>query len=294
MMRSWLFVQGDSEDKLFKVASCGADAVIVDLEDSVAPGAKPHARMLTRDWLEAHRRQVVAGGIAQRWVRINGIDTGLWRDDLAMVMPSCPDGIVVAKALGPEQLQMLAGELYELEQRHGIATGATRLLAQVGESPASALAIAAYADTPQPRLAGLSWGAEDLAAAVGASRKRDAKGGWTDLFRMVRAQLLLAARARNLLPIDTVYADFRDLDGLKRAAEDAAADGFAGMLAIHPAQVPIINAAFSPSRAAIEEAQEIVDAFSASPQSAVLEIDGRMIEQPHLEQARRLLEGRAR
>lgn len=290
-LRSWLFVPGDSEDKLLKVASCGADAVIVDLEDAVAPSEKPRARMLARDWLEAHRRQVIAGGNCQRWVRINGLDTPHWRDDLAMVMPSAPDGIVLAKASGPDQLQVLAGELYELEQRQGIATGSTRIMPLVSETPAAALNIHTYAGVALPRLAGLTWGAEDLAVSIGARRKRDTQGRWTDVFRMVRAQLLLTARARGVLPVDTLYADFRDLEGLQQAATEAAADGFAGMLAIHPGQVPIINAAFNPSRAAIEEAQAIVDAFSASPHAGVLQIDGRMIDQPHLEQARRLLEG---
>lgn len=289
-LRSWLFVPGDSDDKLFKAATCGADAVVVDLEDSVGASEKPRARTMARDWLEAHRRQVLAGGRCQRWVRINGIDSRYWRDDIAMVMPAAPDGLVVAKTANPEQLQTLAGELYELEQRHGIPTGTTRLLPQVGESPTSALSLAQFAEAVQPRLAGLTWGAEDLASAIGASRKRDAAGQWTDAFRMVRAQVLLASHARGVAPVDTVFSDFRDLEGLKQAATEAAADGFGGMLAIHPEQVPLINEAFRPSREAIEEAQAIVDAFSASPQAGVLQLDGRMIEQPHLDRARRLLE----
>jgi citrate lyase subunit beta/citryl-CoA lyase len=283
-MRSWLFVPGDSEKKLAKVAACGADVVIVDLEDAVAPQAKTIARPLACEWLVAHRK-----GAGQRWVRINALDTPLWREDLAAVMPGAPDGVMVPKASGPEQLQILAAEIYELEQRHGIPAGATRLLPLVSETPAAALGIAAYADASLPRLAGLTWGAEDLSAAIGASRKRDEAGRWTDAFRMVRAQVLLTAHACGVLPIDTLHADFRDMEGLERAARESHADGFAGMLAIHPAQVPVINAAFTPSEEEIAEARRIVEAFAAAPGTGALSLEGRMLDQPHLEQARKLL-----
>jgi citrate lyase subunit beta/citryl-CoA lyase len=289
-MRSWLFVPGDSENKLAKAASCGADVVIVDLEDAVAPQAKQAARPLACEWLTVHRGTAAGGGMGQRWVRINALDTALWRDDLAAVMPGAPDGIMLPKASGPEQLQTLAAELYELEQRSGVATGTTMLLPLVSETPAAALGIAAYAAAPNPRLAGLTWGAEDLSAAIGASRKRDEAGRWTDTFRLVRAQVLLAAHARRVLPIDTLHADFRDIAGLERAARESHADGFAGMLAIHPDQVPVINAAFTPGEAEIAEARRIVEAFSAAPGAGALSLDGRMLDQPHLEQARRLLE----
>ena len=285
-MRSWLFVPGDSEKKLSKVAGCGADVVIVDLEDAVAPQAKETARSMAHDWLAAQRR---AGGAGQRWVRINALDTHLWRDDLLAAMPGRPDGIMVPKAAGPAQLQALAAELHDLEQRNGIAPGHTRLLPLVSETPAAALGIPAYLDTPVPRLAGLTWGAEDLSSAIGASRKRDAEGRWTDAFRMVRAQVLLAAHACQLLPIDTLYADFRDLAGLERVARESHADGFAGMLAIHPDQVAVINAAFLPSEAEIAEARRVVAAFAAAPAAGSLQMEGRMLDQPHLEQARRLL-----
>jgi citrate lyase subunit beta/citryl-CoA lyase len=283
-MRSWLFVPGDSEKKLAKVAACGADVVIVDLEDAVAPQAKAFARPLACEWLCANRE-----GESQRWVRINALDTLLWREDLAAVMPGAPDGVMVPKAAGPEQLQPLAAEIYELEQRHGIPAGSTRLLPLVSETPAAALGIAAYASDSLSRLAGLTWGAEDLSAAIGASRKRDEAGRWTDAFRMVRAQVLLTAHARGLLPIDTLHADFRDLEGLERAARESHADGFAGMLAIHPAQVPVINAAFMPSEEEIAEARRIVEAFAAAPGTGALSLEGRMLDQPHLEQARKLL-----
>jgi citrate lyase subunit beta / citryl-CoA lyase len=283
-MRSWLFVPGDSDKKLGKVAASGADAVIVDLEDSVAPPAKSAARMLAKSWLQAQ-----TGAGFDRWVRINPLDTPLWREDLGAVMPAKPDGIMVPKAAGPEQLQALAAELYEVEQRNGIVPGSTRVLPLVSETPAAALGIAAYASAPLPRLAGLTWGAEDLSAAIGASRKRDARGYWADVFRFVRAQVLLTAHARGVWAIDTLHAEFRDLEALERVAAESYADGFAGMLAIHPDQVPVINAAFTPGEEEIAEARAIVAAFSANPGAGALSFDGRMIDQPHLEQARRLL-----
>ena len=288
-MRSWLFVPGDSDKKLSKALDCGADAIIVDLEDSVAEENKAFARSFAGKWLTTHRQQIAAGRSSARWVRINALDTPHWRADLEAVLPGAPDGVMLPKASGPEAVQQLAAELYELEQRNGIASGTTRILPLVSETPAAALGIAAYAGTAMPRLAGLTWGAEDLSSAIGASRKRDASGGWTDLFRLVRAQCLLTAHARGVMAIDTLYADFRDEAGTRRAAEEARADGFAGMLAIHPAQVAIINQAFEPSEAERAEAEAVIAAFAANPGAGTLQIDGRMIDRPHLVLARRLL-----
>lgn len=289
-IRSWLFVPGDSEHKLAKASGTGADAIIIDLEDAVANEAKPQARALAAQWLAAHRQKVVSGEGLGRWVRINSLETTHWRTDLAQTMPSGPDGIIVPKAAVPDQLQALAAELYELEQRNHIAPGSTRIIPMVGETAAAALTIGAFAQSSNPRLAGLTWGAEDLANSIGASRKRDEQGNWTDLFRMVRTQVLLTARARNFSPIDTLFDDFRDLAGLRGAAVASFADGFTGMLAIHPDQVPVINLAFTPDPAAIARAQAIVDIFSNNQGAGALQLDGCMIEQPHLEQARRLLE----
>jgi citrate lyase subunit beta / citryl-CoA lyase len=171
-----------------------------------------------------------------------------------------------------------------------VVPNTTRIVPLVSETASAALAIPAYANEELPRLAGLCWGAEDLAAAVGASRKRDAKGMWTPLFQMVRSQTLLAAHARKVAAIDTLHAQFKDLKGLKAAAEAACADGFTGMLAIHPDQVPVINQAFAASDKVVAEARTIVDLFAANPGIGVLQLDGRMIDQPHLQQARRLLE----
>jgi len=280
--RSWLFVPGDSERKLAKAAGAGADAVIVDLEDAVAPEAKPAARALAHEWLQ--------GGSAGRWVRINALDTPWWRDDLAAVMPAAPAGIMLPKAAGPGQLRLLSAELDALEQRHAIPPGATRILPLVSETPAAAISIPAYAGDSLQRLAGLTWGAEDLSAAIGATRKRTPAGEWADAFRFVRAQVLLTAHACGVAAVDTLHADFRDGAGLQRIAAESRADGFHGMLAIHPDQVPIINAAFAPSEAELAEARAIVELFAANPGAGALSLDGRMVDQPHLAQAKRLLE----
>ncbi|MBB3859835.1 citrate lyase subunit beta/citryl-CoA lyase [Novosphingobium hassiacum] len=287
--RSWLFVPGDSDKKLGKAMATGAHAVIVDLEDSVAVAAKPQARAMARDWLAIHRQHVTENRPVARWVRINAIDTGLWREDLEVVMAGAPDGVMLPKCEGPEQLRMVAAEIYELEQRNRVANGATRILPLVSETATSALTIPSYVDVPMPRLAGLTWGAEDLSAVLGATRKRDAKGAWTDAFRFIRAQCLLTAHAKGVWAIDTLHDDFRDEAGTRRAAEAARGDGFTGMLAIHPDQVPIINTAFAPTEAELTEAQAIVALFAASPHAGTLQYNGRMVDQPHLRMAKQLL-----
>ena len=286
--RSWLFVPGDSERKLAKAASTGADAIIVDLEDAVAAEARPAARGLAAEWLAAHRPQVAQHKL-ERWVRINPLDTPYWRDDIVAIMRGAPDGIVLPKASGPEQLRQLAAEIYELEQRNGVSSGSTRIVPLVSETAAAALTIPDYVGASLPRLGGLMWGAEDLSAALGASRKYGDDGNWTDAFRMVRATVLLTAHACGVAAIDTLHADFRDEAGLTRMAKAARADGFSGMLAIHPGQVPVINAAFTPSEEELAGARAIVAAFAANPGAGVVSLDGHMLDRPHLVLARRML-----
>lgn len=287
-MRSWLFVPGDSERKLAKVAQSGADVAIVDLEDAVRENAKPQARVMARNWLIANG-DVPESRVQAHWVRINAFDTPHWREDLTAVIGGKPAGIMLPKAGGPEQVQQLAAELHELEQQNGIPANSTRILPLVSETPAAALTIPAYAAASLPRLAGLTWGAEDLSVAIGATRKKTAAGEWTDAFRMVRGQVLLAAHAAGVMAVDTLQAEFRDLEGLEKAARASRADGFHGMLAIHPDQVPVINRAFAPSEEELEHARAIVDAFAADPAAGALQVGGRMVDRPHLEQARRLL-----
>ena len=288
-VRSWLFVPGDSEKKLGKAIATGADVLILDLEDSVAAENKAAARAMAGSWLTAHRQQVTDGKRQGRWVRINALDSRQWREDLIAVLPGAPDGIMLPKSAGPESVQQLAAEIYELEGRSGLAPNSVKILPLVSETAQAALTIARYADAAMPRLAGLTWGAEDLSAALGATRKRDKDGRWTDTFRYARAQTLLTAHAAGVSAIDTLHADFADTKGLKRAAEEARADGFAGMLAIHPAQVEIINAAFTPSEEELGEARAIVAAYKANPGAGALQIDRRMIDMPHYKLALRVL-----
>lgn len=287
--RSWLFVPGDSEKKLAKAVETGAHAIIVDLEDSVAPQNKAAARPKVVEWLNIHRRQVTSRAM-KRWVRINPMDGPFWREDLIAVMAGGPDGIMLPKASGPEQIQQLSAELYELEQRNGVVPAlSTQILPLVSETAHAAMTIGSYLSAPMPRLYGLTWGAEDLSAAIGATRKRDASGKWTDTFRFVRSQVVLTAHAKGIAPIDTLFADFSDPEGLKTAADAARQDGFSGMLAIHPAQVPVINQAFQPSEEELAEARAIVDAFTMSPGAGTLQVAGRMVDQPHLKLAKQLL-----
>lgn len=285
--RSWLFVPGDSENKLGKSLESGADVIVVDLDASVAIEAKALARRQAAQWLQVHRQKVLEHHEMGRWVRINSLDSGLWRDDLVEVMKGGPDGIVLPRAADPEAVRQIAAEIYELEQRNQVAPGSTRILPLVSDSAPAAMAIPSYTDAPHQRLAGLGWGAGNLAASIGATRLRDKRGGWSDAFRLVRAQTLLAAHACGLMAIDALHADFTDEKGLKEAARDARADGFTGMFAIHPGQVPAINEAFAPGDEEIEDARRITAAFEDNPTARSLRIDGRIVDQAQLNLARR-------
>lgn len=279
MIRSFLFVPADSERKLEKAAGAGADALIVDLEDSVTADARPVARELARDYLEG-RKNV--------WVRINPADSDDAIPDLQAVMPSAPDGIILPKPRSADDALRLATALDELESKNGIAAGATKILPLCTERPRALFALDSYVGST-PRLAGLSWGAEDLSAALGARANRDESGNWLPPYELARSLCLVAAAAAEVPAIDTVYTDIRDTGGLARYASNAARDGFAGMLAIHPAQVETINNAFSPGAADIERAERIVTLFETNPGAGVLALDGEMIDRPHLIQARRII-----
>ncbi|WP_460451039.1 HpcH/HpaI aldolase/citrate lyase family protein [Alsobacter sp. SYSU BS001988] len=281
-LRSFLFVPGDSEKKLAKGAGSGADALILDLEDSVAPSRKALARDMVRDYLAAPR----AGG-SELWVRMNPLaDGGL--DDLVGVVRAAPDGIVVPKVDGPADLVRISAFLDALERRDGVAKP-IRLLPVATETPRAPFGLAHYHDTPLPRLFGLTWGAEDLSTAVGASTNRDRSGQWAFTYRMVRSQCLLAAKACGVAAIETLYADFRDDAGLRGDCAEASREGFTGRIAIHPDQVAGINEAFSPSQSEIEHARRVVEAFSAAPGVGVVGLDGKMLDIPHLKQAEQVL-----
>jgi citrate lyase subunit beta/citryl-CoA lyase len=279
VIRSFLFVPGDSERKLEKAASTGADAVIIDLEDSVTAESRPAARELARGYIE---------GSAGCWVRINPVDGDDALDDLKAVMPAAPDGIVLPKPRSADDALHLATKLDELESTHGIPAGRTRILPLCTERPRALFSLESYVGAT-PRLAGLSWGAEDLGAAVGAKANRDESGNWLPPYELARSMCLFAAAAAEVPAIDTVFTDFRDPEGLARYASKAARDGFSGMLAIHPGQVDTINRAFSPTDAEVERAERIVELFEQNPTAGALSLDGKMVDRPHLLQARRII-----
>lgn len=279
MIRSFLFVPGDSERKMEKALASGADALIVDLEDAVRADARAHARELTREFVTGK------DGV---WVRINPIDKEDALLDLQAVMPSAPDGIVLPKPRSADDAMRLATWLDDLESRHGIDSGYTRILPLVTERPRALFALDSYVGAT-PRLSGLTWGAEDLGAALGAKRNRDEDGNWLPPYELARSLCLIAAAAAEVPAVDTVFTDFQDPEGLARAAANAARDGFSGMLAIHPAQIPTINDAFAPSAAELERAMRIVELFAGNPGAGVLSLDGEMIDRPHLVQARRIV-----
>ncbi len=282
-LRSLLFVPADSVRKFAKAQGCGADALILDLEDSVAPAVKAEAR--------EHVAGILAGPAERSWqfyVRVNPLDTGLTLGDLAAVVRPGLDGVMLPKSNGAHDVVQLGHYLDAFEAARGMTVGTTRIAVVATETPAAMFALGSYAP-PHPRLAALTWGAEDLGAAVGATDNKEADGSWTFPYQLARAHCLLAAAAAEVAPVDTLYADFRDSDGLAADCRRARRDGFTGRLAIHPDQVPVINASFAPSAADIAHARRVVDAFAASPEAGTIGIDGKMYDIPHLKAARRTL-----
>lgn len=285
-LRSWLFIPGDSEKKLGKVDDCGADAVILDLEDSVAASNKPAGRALVAAFVGERPRGARAN---QLWVRINPFDSGLALDDLVAVVGAAPDGIMLPKCDGPDDIRRLSHYLDALEAQAGVAPGSIRIVPVATETAAAPFTLGAYAGAGLDRLLGLTWGAEDLSAALGASTNLDAAGGWALTYRLVRSLTLLGAKAAGVQAIDTLYVDFRDEAGLRDSSRAARGEGFTGRLAIHPAQVAAINASFMPSPEEIAHAERIVAAFAAAPGVGTVGLDGRMVDLPHLKQAEALL-----
>ena len=269
--RSWLFVPADSEKKIAKALDSAADAIIFDLEDSVAPSQKGAARAILKD-LPAR-----SGGPLW-WVRINPIGSEHLKDDLELIGLGDVHGIVLPKAESGADVTQLAHR-----------TGNIPIHAIVTETPASLFGLLSYRD-PRSPLAAMSWGAEDLSAALGAASKHDEKGDLSFTYKLARSLCLAGAAAAGVQPVDGVFADFRDDDGLARETAAARREGFTGKLAIHPVQVPIINAAFTPSAEEVAEAAAIVAAFAAQPDAGVLSVDGKMVDRPHLIQARRVVE----
>ena len=282
-LRSLLFVPGDSEKKFAKASQTAADVLILDLEDSVAPTVKAEARGIVAGWLD--RASEVGAAL---FVRPNPLDSGLIDDDLAAVVRPGVAGLLVPKANGAGDIAEIARKLDRLEAAAGMAPGTVKIAVVATETPLAMFNLGSYAP-PHPRLVGLTWGAEDLGAAIGATDNKEADGSWTFPYQVARAQCLFAAAAAGVVPIDTLHANFRDADGLEADCRKARRDGFLGRIAIHPDQVDTINRCFSPSAEEVAQARRIVDAFAANPELGTIGIDGKMYDIPHLKAAHKML-----
>jgi citrate lyase subunit beta/citryl-CoA lyase len=283
-MRSLLFIPADAPRKIERGLKSPADALILDLEDSEMAENKDMARRLAAEALAGRKRD----GSQRFFVRINPLNSGLAEDDLDAVIAAAPDGIVLPKSNGGPDIMLLSAMLAAREAMSGIADGQIRIVAIATETPAALFALGSYVGASL-RLAGITWGAEDLSAAIGAERNRDTDGAFTDPYRLARSLTLMAAAAAAVDPIDTVFTSFRDAIGLEKEAEAARRDGFVGKLAIHPEQVPIINRVFTPSREAIAHARAVIDGFAAAGNAGAISIDDQMYDRPHLLRAERLL-----
>ncbi|AOR77163.1 HpcH/HpaI aldolase/citrate lyase family protein [Novosphingobium resinovorum] len=280
--RSWLFAPGDSEKKMTKAMEGEADIVLIDLEDAVAPDAKAAARPLVHDFIKANPEQR-----ARLWVRINPFDGPHTLADLAAVMPAHPGGIMLPKVYGRADVEKLDHCLSALEVANGIEEGSTPVIVLITETAEAMFHTGSYKGAP--RVVALTWGAEDLADSIGASSNRNDDGSYSFTYELARSLTVLGAATAGVTAIETISADFRDLEALKARAEKVRRDGFRGMMAIHPAQVPVINAAFTPTEAEIAEAQEIVDVFAANPGVGAIGWKGGMLDRPYLARAERLL-----
>jgi citrate lyase subunit beta/citryl-CoA lyase len=280
--RSWLFAPGDSEKKMTKAADSVADIVLIDLEDAVTESEKPAARTMVREFLQSRTE-----GLDRIWVRVNPMDGPHTLIDLAAIMPGKPGGIMLPKVYGRTDVERLDHYLSAFEAAHDIEPGATKVIVLVTETAEGMFHTGDYKGAP--RVVALTWGAEDLADSIGASNNRNPDGSYGFTYELARSFCLLGAATAGVLPIETIQGDFRDLDGLKTRAEKVRRDGYRGMLAIHPAQVDVINAAFSPTEEEIAEAQEIVDVFAANPGVGAIGFKGGMLDRPYLARAENLL-----
>jgi citrate lyase subunit beta/citryl-CoA lyase len=281
-MRSWLFAPGDSEKKMAKAADGSADIALFDLEDAVATENKALARQIVHDFLKARET-----GRERLWVRVNPLDGPYTLDDLAAIMPARPGGIMLPKVYGRQDVELLDHYLSALEVANGIEKGSTPVIVLVTETAEAMFHTGDYKGAP--RVVALTWGAEDLADSIGASSNRNADGSYGFTYELARSLCLLGAATAGVTAIETIQGDFRDLDGLRARAEKVRRDGYRGMLAIHPAQVDVINAAFTPSEEEIAEAQAIVDIFAANPGVGAIGYKGGMLDRPYLSRAEQLL-----
>jgi len=284
-LRSLLFVPGDSPKKLDKGMASGADALIVDLEDSISAGNKKAAREIALAFLNDARN---AKGRPRLLVRVNAIDTGLTEGDLDAVMAAAPDASMLPKAEGGASVMHLDAKLAVREAQHGLPDNSTTIVALATETATAMFLVGTFRNA-SPRLTGLTWGAEDLSADLGAQANRDKDGQFLDPYRLARSLCLAGAASAGVQAIDTVYVDFRNDAGLRRETEEARRDGFTAKMAIHPAQVSVINEVFTPTAEAIAHAKRVVEAFAAAPGGGVVGIDGVMYDRPHLVRAQALL-----
>jgi citrate lyase subunit beta / citryl-CoA lyase len=284
-LRSILFIPGDSEKKLAKADDFAADALVLDLEDSVAPSRKPLAREMVRDFLAARpgKRK------SQLWIRINPLDHPDVLEDLVATASGTPDCIMQPKTNGPEDVLRLSHYLDVLEAREGLAPGRIKVHSIATETAVAMFTLGAYAEAKLPRLVSMNWGAEDLSSAIGAAGSKGADGDWDFPYQIVRTQFLFAAHAAGVQAIDTLYADYKDEGGLRRSCDLARRQGFTGRIAIHPAQVNVINESFSPSAEDVAQARRLVAAFAAAPDAGTIGLDGKMYDIPHLNQAKHVL-----
>jgi len=280
--RSWLFAPGDSERKMEKAAAGAADIVLLDLEDAVAEAEKPKARSMVSAFLKANAQHR-----ARLWVRINPLQGPHALADLVAIMPASPGGIMLPKARGRADVDLLDHYLTALEAAAGAAQGATRVIVLVTETAEAMFTTGSYAGAP--RVVAMTWGAEDLADALGASENRDADGSYGFTYQLARSLCLLGAAAAGVSAIETIQGDFRDEAGLRKRATQVRRAGFSGMLAIHPAQVDVINETFTPSAQELASAQEIVDLFAANPRAGTIGHKGAMLDRPHLARAQAVL-----
>nr|WP_314468335.1 CoA ester lyase [uncultured Novosphingobium sp.] len=280
--RSWLFAPGDSEKKMTKAMEGEADIVLIDLEDAVAPDSKAAARPMVHDFIAAN-----PGQRGRLWVRINPLDGPHTLDDLVAIMPARPGGIMLPKVYGRQDVETLDRYLEALEVANGIEQGSTPVIVLITETAEAMFHTGDYKGAP--RVVALTWGAEDLADSIGASSNKNADGSYSFTYELARSLTVLGAATAGVTAIETISADFKDLEALKARAEKVRRDGYRGMMAIHPAQIPVINEAFTPTEAEIAEAQEIVDIFAANPGVGAIGWKGGMLDRPYLARAERLL-----
>lgn len=281
--RSYMFVPGDSEKKLGNAQGLGADALILDLEDSVAEPNKATARDMTRDYLVAHR----ADTASELWVRVNPLDTRHTLADLVAIMQGAPAGIFLPKSNHGDDVKILDNYLSALEQQNGIEIGSTGIIS-LAESALGMLNLSSFVGS-SPRLSAFAWGAEDMAADLGASTNVDENGDYFLVHQLTRANTLTVSAAGGLQPVDSVFVDFRNEAGLRAECERGRQEGFTAKMAIHPAQIAVINECFTPSEEEIEHARRVIKAFEDAGDVGAVGLDGKMLDKPHLKQAAQVL-----